>query len=307
MRLVQFWGGCLMKKTVHFIKGRISRKHVKRYGIILLLLFILAIPIHGMWCNTALEVTHVTLETEKLPKNIDGFRIAQISDLHNAQFGENNHKLIAMLRNTKPDIIAITGDVVDASRTDIDVAIAFATEAVKIAPCYYVTGNHEAAIGNAEYERLENGLKSAGVVILRDEMIEVSQEGNIIQLIGVDDSSFTDRYCAPEAIMATKLNNLAENKDSYTVLLSHRPELFEVYCEAQVDLVLSGHAHGGQFRIPCIGGVIAPNQGLFPEYDAGIFTKDDTHMIVSRGIGNSIIPLRINNRPEIVVVNIKGK
>lgn len=296
-----------MKELFHIKKERMSRKHMKRYGIILMLLCILAIPIHGLWCNTALETTYVNIETEKLPDTFSGFRIAQISDLHNAQFGENNHKLITMLRNTQPDIIAITGDVVDASRTDIDVAIAFAAEAVKIAPCYYVTGNHEAAIGNAEYERLENGLKSAGVVILHDEMIEVSQEGNTIQLIGVDDSSFTDRYSAPEAIMATKLNRLAENKDSYAVLLSHRPELFEVYCDARVDLVLSGHAHGGQFRIPCIGGVIAPNQGLFPKYDAGTFTKADTHMIVSRGIGNSIIPLRINNRPEIVVVNIKGK
>lgn len=298
-----------MKEVVHIIKGRMSRKHVKRYGIILLLLFILAIPIHGMWCNTALEVTHVTLETEKLPKNIEGFRIAQISDLHNAQFGENNHKLIAMLRNTQPDIIAITGDVVDASRTDIDVAIAFATEAMKIAPCYYVTGNHEAAIGNAEYERLENGLKSAGVVVLRDEVMQLLHEGNIIQLIGVDDLAFTlrgDRYSAPEAIMASKLNNLVENKDSYTVLLSHRPELFEVYCDAQVDLVLSGHAHGGQFRIPFIGGVIAPNQGMFPKYDAGVFIDGSIHMVVSRGIGNSIIPMRINNRPEIIVVDIMG-
>lgn len=291
-------------------KGKMSIKHVKRYGIIIMLLFILSIPIHGVWCNTALQATYITVETDKLSDTFQGFRIAQISDLHNAQFGENNHKLLTMLRNTQPDIIAITGDVADANKTDIDVAISFAEEAMKIAPCYYVTGNHEAAIGDAEYEKLENGLKLAGVVVLRDEVIEMTHEENIIRLIGVDDPSFamrSDRYSAPEMIMTSKLNSLMEDEEKYTVLLSHRPELFEVYGNTQVDLVLSGHAHGGQFRLPFIGGVVAPNQGVFPKYDAGIFIDGNTHMVVSRGIGNSIIPLRINNRPEIVVVDIEGE
>lgn len=289
---------------------KMSLKHVKKYGIIFLILLILVIPIHGIWCNTALEANYITIASEKISDNFSGFRIAQVSDLHNVQFGQENDTLLTVLKETEPDMIAITGDVVDASRTDIDVAIAFAIEAVKIAPCYYVTGNHEAAITDAEYERLEKGLKTAGVIVLRDEMTQLSHKGDTLQLIGVDDSAFDlrmDRYSAPESVMSSKLNSLTENGETYTILLSHRPELFDVYCNADVDLVLSGHAHGGQFRLPFFGGVIAPNQGLFPKYDAGIFIDGNTHMVVSRGIGNSIIPIRINNRPEIVVVEMIRK
>lgn len=299
-----------MKDKFLVKKEKMSLKHVKKYGFIFLILLILIIPIHGVWCNTALETTYITIESEKLPEKFSTFRIAQVSDLHNVQFRQKKDKLLTMLKETEPDMIAITGDVVDASRTDIDVAIAFAAEAMKIAPCYYVTGNHEAALANAEYERLEKELKAVGVIVLRDEMTQLSHEGNTLQLIGVDDPAFDlrmDRYSAPEAVMMSKLNSLTNHEENYTILLSHRPELFEVYGKAQVDLVLSGHAHGGQFRLPFIGGVIAPNQGLFPKYDAGLFIDGNTHMVVSRGIGNSIIPIRVNNRPEIVVVEIKRK
>ena len=92
----------------------------------------------------------------------------------------------------------------------------------------------------------------------------------------------------------------------YTILLSHRPELFDLYVETEMDLVFSGHAHGGQFRLPFVGGLVAPNQGFFPKYDAGQFNEENTTMIVSRGVGNSIIPIRFNNRPEIVLVTLRN-
>ena len=104
--------------------------------------------------------------------------------------------------------------------------------------------------------------------------------------------------------MYTKLQALKGDKDAYTILLSHRPELFDIYVKSGVDLVLSGHAHGGQFRLPFLGGLVAPNQGLFPEYDSGLYTSGNTNMIVSRGIGNSIIPIRFNNRPEVVLLEL---
>ena len=94
----------------------------------------------------------------------------------------------------------------------------------------------------------------------------------------------------------------AENREEYKILLSHRPEVFDTYVEKKMNLVLCGHAHGGQFRLPLIGGMIAPNQGLFPKYDGGIYEKESTTMVVSRGIGNSIIPVRFNNRPEVVMI-----
>ena len=105
-------------------------------------------------------------------------------------------------------------------------------------------------------------------------------------------------------MVRTKLNNLADTESSYIILLSHRPELFESYVSCNIDLVLSGHAHGGQFRLPFIGGLIAPDQGIFPKYDAGLFTNGSTNMIVSRGLGNSIIPIRFNNRPEVIVIEL---
>ena len=105
--------------------------------------------------------------------------------------------------------------------------------------------------------------------------------------------------------MEAQLKALVDKDDGFTLLLSHRPELFEVYVTCNADLVLSGHAHGGQFRLPFIGGLAAPNQGLFPKYDAGLFSEGKTKMIVSRGIGNSIFPFRFNNRPEVVLIELQ--
>lgn len=120
----------------------------------------------------------------------------------------------------------------------------------------------------------------------------------------MDDPSFKTEYLLGDAasIMKSNLDELTSRDDTYTILLSHRPELFISYVESGVDLVLSGHAHGGQFRLPFVGGLMAPNQGLFPEYDAGLYIKENTHMIVSRGIGNSILPFRVNNRPEVILI-----
>ncbi len=105
--------------------------------------------------------------------------------------------------------------------------------------------------------------------------------------------------------MQNKLSELMSDNDKYTLLLSHRPELFEVYVKCGADLVLSGHAHGGQFRLPFVGGLVAPNQGLFPEYDAGLYTEGNTNMVVSRGVGNSILPFRFNNRPEVILIELE--
>ena len=108
-------------------------------------------------------------------------------------------------------------------------------------------------------------------------------------------------------MIRTKLDELADDQAGYTILLSHRPELFDTYVSGEIDLVLSGHAHGGQFRLPFIGGLYAPGQGFFPKYDAGMYSKETTSMVVSRGLGNSIIPLRFNNRPEIVLIELTGE
>ena len=281
-------------------------KHMKKRNILLILvalIFIICV-IWTIWGNTALELNTYTIESEKLPKSFDGYKIAHVSDLHNNEMGKNNENLLAMLKDSSPDIIAITGDIVDSRNTDIEIALQFANEAEKIAPCYYITGNHEARV--SEYESLKKGLIEIGVTVLEDKSISLEKSGEDITLMGVDDPSFITDYLLvdDEEVMQDKLSEL-KSEDSYTILLSHRPELFKIYVENDIDLVLSGHAHGGQFRLPFVDGLYAPNQGLFPEYDSGLYTEENTNMIVSRGIGNSLFPFRFNNRPEVILVKLK--
>ena len=260
-----------------------------------------------IWGNKALMINEITIKNEKIPDNFSGFRIAQVSDLHNAEFGEGNKKLLSLLETCEPDVILLTGDLVDSRNTDIEIAISFSEKASAIAPTYYVSGNHEARID--EYEDLIEGLENAGVQVLKNESVLLEQSGNSICVAGMEDPSFVTDYLFgdSETVAIDVLSELISDEDVFTILLSHRPELFDTYVECKADLVFSGHAHGGQFRLPFIGGIVAPNQGLFPEYDAGQFTEGSTNMIVSRGIGNSILPFRINNRPEIVLVELKSE
>ena len=258
-----------------------------------------------LWANTALELNHVAIESEAIPKDFSGYRIAHISDYHNTKNQQLNDKLLGYLKETEPDMIAITGDLIDSRRTDINVALQFAEQAVKIAPCYYVPGNHESRI--EEYEDLKSGLESLGVEVLGNERILLKRGNDEIALIGVNDPKFmTKKLSQEEQEMERCLSELCEDDDTYRILLSHRPELFDVYKASKMNLIFSGHAHGGQFRLPFLGGLIAPNQGLFPKYDAGIFTEGETSMVVSRGVGNSIVPVRLNNRPEVVLVELQG-
>ncbi len=285
-----------------------SGKPGKRRKCIAVMAVVLSIlGIWTVWGNTALMKEEFRVGSDRLPAAFAGFRIAHISDLHNAEFGEGNEELLGMIAESDPDIIVITGDLVDSRRTDIEVAVHFAGECARIAPTYYVPGNHEAAI--RQYGTLKEGLEAAGVFVLEDNAVRLRRDGEEILLAGLADPDFTvrgDLFGEVPAMVATKLKALTGGENLYTILLSHRPELFEVYAAGGVDLVLSGHAHGGQFRLPFIGGLAAPGQGLFPKYDAGLFRDGATNMIVSRGLGNSIIPIRFNNRPEVVLVELES-
>ena len=257
----------------------------KRY---ILFICLLVLVLWVLWGNTALEVNEWRIQSDRLPEAFDGFRIAQVSDLHNTK----NEKLLPLLEKAEPDVIVLTGDLIDSRNTDVAAALDFVREAVKIAPCYYVSGNHESRV--PERYDLWAGLQELGVMMLDNASAELSRGGERIRLIGLADPDFGGN---PGAM----LEELTVEDTGFTVLLSHRPELFDVYTEFSVDLVFSGHAHGGQFRLPILGGLVAPHQGFFPEYDAGLFTENGTAMLVGRGVGNSIIPIRFNNRPEIVL------
>lgn len=290
----------------------LNRKHLKnryvRIGLVtIVLLAMVALIAWVLWANTAIEINTFKITSDKLPEAFDGYRIAQVSDLHNAEFGEENEELIKLLQETRPDIIVVTGDLVDSRNTNVEIALNFAKQAIQIAPCYYVTGNHEARLSKEEYKKLEDGLLEVGVQVLHGEEVFLQKEDSVITLLGVDDPSFCtiDDEVIKMQVTAQQIRELS-SIENYTILLSHRPELFQEYCDAGVDLVFSGHAHGGQFRLPFIGGLIAPNQGLFPKYDSGLYQQENTNMIVSRGLGNSLCPIRFNNRPEIVVVELQS-
>ena len=265
----------------------------KRFWISLLCLAVIAL--WGFYENTLLMQHEITVASPELPESFDGLRIAHVSDLHNTRFGKGNERLLELLRNAQPDIIAITGDLIDANHTDIDTALAFVSEAAKIAPCYYVTGNHEQWFSG--YATFEEQLCSTGITVLKNTALPLERDGQSILLAGVDDPAFLG-----DSRFFQKLEQLAT--EDYCILLSHRPEYFDAYCQAEFDLVLSGHAHGGQFRLPFLGGIVAPGQGFFPEYDAGVYTAGHTAMAVSRGLGNSVIPIRLGNRPEILLITL---
>lgn len=267
------------------------KRKIKRILILSTLVAALAaMAVWVIWANTALELNTITLTEDNLPNGFDGFQIAHVSDLHDAQIGENNADLIQMLKDAKPDIIAITGDIVDCRRTDISRSLEFAAQAVQIAPCYYVEGNHETSLQEGDFALLMNGLKKLGIQVLEeDQMLPLEKNGERIWLVG---------HTWSEEKYTGDFNHLT----GYKVLLAHQPMDFSSYVEAGFDLVLSGHSHGGQIRLPLIGGLYTPDEGLLPEYDGGLFSRGNTDMVVSRGIGNSAFPLRFNNRPEVLLI-----
>ena len=284
----------------------------------LVLLIVIALLLFCSYQNRHLETTYYTYKAEQLGADLEGYRIVQISDLHNVKFGKNNQKLVDRIRECEPDMIVLTGDLVDSNHTNVDRAVQFVDEIVKICPVYYVTGNHEYWLEKSEYDELMDGLVSAGVVILDNQVVEISRGDAKFRLVGLDDRSLADgtleALLSDESIrnnQAEQKEEIADNEDSgekeLTVVLAHEPQYLARYAGTGVDLVLSGHAHGGQFRLPFVGGIVAPDQGFFPEYTAGEYYMDGTEMIVSRGLGNSVIPVRLFNYPEIVCVDLVGK
>ncbi len=283
-----------------------KKKNIKLILLISILTLIICAIMYCYFENTNIKITEINIINSKIPAEFDGYKIAHISDLHNTEFGNNNKTLLKKIKLNSPDVIFITGDIFDESKANINIGISFIEEAIKIAPTYYVTGNHESYTN--EYPALANKIKNYGINILDNQCVELDRNGSKINLVGLADPDFSKVLGLDSAaIFSNYLEEMDINSNNYTILLSHRPEMFDFYVQNKFDLVFSGHAHGGQFRLPFVGGVIAPNQGIFPEYTSGIYENGNTKMIVNRGLGNSIIPIRINNNPEIIIVTMKAQ
>ena len=276
--------------------------------IYIIIFFVIAVIILFLtWQNNDIVITKHENINNKLPKKFNGFKILHISDLHNKDF---HGKLTTKVKEINPDIIVITGDLIDRRKTRINIAANFIQKIVKIAPTYYVSGNHEQL--SEHYKELKNILYNLDVEVMDNSYITFMNEGVEIGLIGVADPAINKDVKPYKAdknanYMRNNIKKLINNNVEFNILLSHRPELFDVYQEMGIDLIFSGHAHGGQIRIPFLGGLLSPNQGFFPKYSEGMHTEGTTSMVVSRGLGNSLFPFRVFNRPELVVVTLKYK
>lgn len=247
--------------------------------------------------NHWLTVSKHTVESPEIPSSFDGYRIVQISDLHDATFGDNQQRLVNKIKQQKPDMIVITGDLIDSNRYDLPNSLALIDQIVELSDVYYVTGNHEVATNDVEH--IKEQLTARGVRVLSNETLNITREGKSISVTGIDDP-----------LIGTTAGEMIDSShvpaNAFSILLAHRPEDFETYIHAGIDFTFSGHAHGGQFRIPFVGGFVAPGQGYFPKYTAGIHQQGLSKLVVSRGLGNSIIQVRLFNLPEIIVVTLKS-
>ena len=278
---------------------------------ILLLVFVMLF-LH--WNNKSIVITDYVYESEKLPKAFDGYRITQVSDLQSEYFGKNQKNLIEKVENTTPDVIVYTGDLLDRNHTNFDAAEAAMKGLLNIAPVYYINGNHEMAVEEHAMEAFYEKLAEMGVVVLFDCEKKLEKDGETISLLGLseytvfsckgfvrDNSEPLDMDLFTDALK--DLRQQAE-ENAFTVLLAHEPQYLEEYAEAGFDLAFSGHAHGGQIRLPFTDGLYAPGQGVLPKLTSGIRHHEDMALVISRGLGNSTFPFRVFNRPEIVTVKL---
>jgi len=254
------------------------------------------------WSNVALQITRLEPKFENLPDSFDGYRIVVLSDLHGTEFGEEHTKLLAAVAAQQPDIIAVVGDLIDEDTPDpLEYAAELAPCLQDIAPVYYVTGNHEWAVGNVP--ALKKTLSNAGWTVLTNRFVPLERNGATIVLAGIDDPNGYADQKSPEAV-TTELH--AEWGDPFWLLLAHRNNRFENrYSLLGADLTISGHGHGGIIRLPFTDGLLSTERTLFPSYTDGFYEANGATVFVSRGIGNSGRLLRLFNPPQIAVITLR--
>lgn len=272
-------------------------KFILPFGVIFLIIF-------TYFGNIRIKKRNITIEDKNLPEAFDSYKIAHISDFHNTEWNGKIEEFL--LEEDNLDGIFITGDLIDSRNPDFDLAFNFVKKLVEIAPTYYVSGNHELRL--IEYEKILKTLETLGVKILENKANTIEKNGSEILLIGLGDVTGIDRITIDENNSSRSdrvLKEINPPGNYYRILLSHRPELFQVYKDNNINLTFSGHAHGGQIVLPFIGPILAPNQGFFPDYTDGLYEEENSKLIVSKGLGNSSFPIRFNNNPDLIIVELK--
>ena len=263
-----------------------------------ILLIILLLAAFFYWQNFSVQTETVSVQCDGLPTRFDGLRIVQISDLHGRSFGEDNEKLLSAVAEADPDLLCITGDLFDTAE-DAHSLEAFLRELCQIAPTYYVTGNHEWQVENLR--SLLAQMEELGVHVLRNEYVHM---GDGLVIAGVDDPCGPYDQKTPKQLVSEIRAEVGE--ESFIVMLDHRNDRLEQWAELGVDLVLSGHCHGGVVRLPYVGGLFGTKRELFPDYDAGLYRHGRTQLYVSRGLGYSRVHFRLFNRPHLPVLLLKS-
>ncbi len=273
--------------------------------LVVFLIVVLIFSVFLYFDNGRLTLTRYTIDDSRLPEAFSGLRIVQLSDVHDAGFGEGQSRLVERVRREKPDLIFITGDFIDSNRYDLDRSMDMIPGLTAVADVFYVIGNHEVATNRIE--EITGALEEAGVHVLRNEAMVIGDGEDRLAIAGIDDlligAGVEGEDAYTEDSLAAALSGIPGG--AYTLLLAHRPEQFGAYAAADIPLTFSGHAHGGQVRLPFIDGIVAPGQGWFPSLTSGVHDQGGSRLIISRGLGNSIIPLRVFNPPEIVSVTLR--
>lgn len=263
--------------------------------------------------NTLVKLTRYTVRSSEIPQEFDGFKIIQLSDIHGAEFGDGNLRLIDKIERTEPDAILITGDIVNNQGDDEAEAEIFdniMTELDGVAPIYAVTGNHD-EMNDEFYSYIDKWEREHNIRWLNNETVTLTSGESSIYLSGIDDPkiwSIDERTEKVREAMASM-----EVSDGYNILMFHRADMLDMFIDSQYDIVFSGHLHGGQWRIPFVGGLMSPNMEMFPEYSGGRYERGGKTFIVSCGLGNKqtfpgtgiTIP-RIFNMAEIVEVTLEN-
>ncbi len=252
------------------------------------------------WQNFTLQVEPVELFFESLPPQFDGLRVAELSDLHGRSFGKNNVRLLRTLQKARPDMICICGDLFD-EKTNLTMLEPLLTGLTDIAPVYYVTGNHEWQVKNLR-EILQK-MRAWGVTVLENEGRVLSRGGAEMVVAGVHDPCGPYDMKTPAALVR-ELRSARGN--DFILMLSHRNDELAMWSQLGVQLVLSGHCHGGVVRLPFVGGVFGTRRELFPEYDAGVYRQDGTTLFVSRGLGYTNVHFRLFNRPHVPIMILRS-
>ena len=269
---------------------------MKKFLTVLLLLC--ALTAFLWWENCTIQTETVEIALPSLPQAFDGLRIALIADLHGRSFGEDNGELLNAVRQARPDLICIAGDLFEED-TPLSQLRSLCEGLIAIAPTCYVTGNHEWQAKNLRH--ILRSMEDWGVHVLQDEYFLLERGDARIAVAGVDDPCGPLERKTPQELVAQ-----SREQTDFICMLSHRNDELPKWAELGADLVLSGHCHGGVVRLPFVGGVFGADRRLFPDYDAGLFSQAQTCLYVSRGLGYSRIPLRLFNRPHLPVLVLRS-